>query len=299
MINKSKTKILITGANGLLGQSIINVNNDRFDICSTSKGESIYDLNGTLFKSMDILNSEDIDIIFSNFEPDVIIHAAAMTNVDWCEANPIYCNRVNIDGTQNIITACEKYSAHLIFISTDFIFDGKIGGYSETAQENPLSVYGKSKSAAEKLIQASNCKWTIARTSLVIGYFPYLMSTNIILWARKKLGKGDEINVVDDQVRTPTWSMDLAEGCLLIAKKKALGIYNISGSEKFSIIELVRQVAIHGGFDLSLIDRVNSATLGQLAMRPLISDLDISKAKRNLGFKPHSFEEVLDSIPYI
>ena len=299
MTNKGKTKILITGANGLLGQSIINVNNDRFDICSTSKGESIYDLNGTLFKSMDILNSEDIDIIFSNFEPDVIIHAAAMTNVDWCEANPIYCNRVNIDGTQNIITACEKYSAHLIFISTDFIFDGKIGGYSETAQENPLSVYGKSKSAAEKLIQASNCKWTIARTSLVIGYFPYLMSTNIILWARKKLGKGDEINVVDDQVRTPTWSMDLAEGCLLIAKKKALGIYNISGSEKFSIIELVRQVAIHGGFDLSLIDRVNSATLGQLAMRPLISDLDISKAKRNLGFKPHSFEEVLDSIPYI
>ena len=299
MINKSKTKILITGANGLLGQSIINVNNDRFDICSTSKGESIYDLNGTLFKSMDILNSGDIDIIFSNFKPDVIIHAAAMTNVDWCEANPIYCNRVNIDGTQNIITACEKYSAHLIFISTDFIFDGKIGGYSETAQENPLSVYGKSKSAAEKLIQASNCKWTIARTSLVIGYFPYLMSTNIILWARKKLGKGDEINVVDDQVRTPTWSMDLAEGCLLIAKKKALGIYNISGSEKFSIIELVRQVAIHGGFDLSLIDRVNSATLGQLAMRPLISDLDISKAKRNLGFKPHSFEEVLDSIPYI
>lgn len=299
MINKSKTKILITGANGLLGQSIINVNNDRFDICSTSKGESIYDLNGTLFKSMDILNSGDIDIIFSNFKPDVIIHAAAMTNVDWCEANPIYCNRVNIDGTQNIITACEKYSAHLIFISTDFIFDGKIGGYSETAQENPLSVYGKSKFDAEKLIQASNCKWTIARTSLVMGYFPYLMSNNIILWARKKLGKGDEINVVDDQVRTPTWSMDLAEGCLLIAEKKALGIYNISGSEKFSIIELVRQVAIHGGFDLSLIDRVNSATLGQLAMRPLISDLDISKAKRNLGFKPHSFEKVLDSIPYI
>lgn len=299
MTNKGKTKILITGANGLLGQSIINVNNDRFDICSTSKGESIYDLNGTLFKSMDILNSGDIDIIFSNFKPDVIIHAAAMTNVDWCEANPIYCNRVNIDGTQNIITACEKYSAHLIFISTDFIFDGKIGGYSETAQENPLSVYGKSKFDAEKLIQASNCKWTIARTSLVMGYFPYLMSNNIILWARKKLGKGDEINVVDDQVRTPTWSMDLAEGCLLIAEKKALGIYNISGSEKFSIIELVRQVAIHGGFDLSLIDRVNSATLGQLAMRPLISDLDISKAKRNLGFKPHSFEKVLDSIPYI
>ena len=137
----------------------------------------------------------------------------------------------------------------------------KLGDIRKLLEENPLSVYGKSKSAAEKLIQASNCKWTIARTSLVIGYFPYLMSTNIILWARKKLGKGDEINVVDDQVRTPTWSMDLAEGCLLIAKKKALGIYNISGSEKFSIIELVRQVAIHGGFDLSLIDRVDSATL--------------------------------------
>ena len=294
-----RIKLLITGANGLLGQSLIHVNNGRFDICATAIGESIYDTNRILFKSMDILNSDDIDIIFSEFKPDIVIHGAAMTNVDKCEANPIYCKRVNVDGTQNIIDACEKYSAHLIFISTDFIFDGKIGSYSETAKENPLSVYGKSKFDAEKLIQSSNCKWTIARTSLVMGYFPHLMSSNIILWARKKLAKGDKINVVDDQVRTPTWSIDLAEGCLLIAKNKSLGIYNISGSDKFSIIELVRQVAIHGDFDLSLIDRVDSLTLGQLAMRPLISDLDISKAKKDLGFKPHSFREVLDAIPYI
>ena len=294
-----RTKILITGANGLLGQSLIRVNNGRFDVCATAKSKFIFDSNRILFKAMDILNPDEIEIIFSDFKPDVVIHGAAFTNVDKCEADPSSCNKINVDGTQNVIEACEKHSSHLIFISTDFIFDGKTGSYSETAKENPLSVYGKSKFDAEKLIQSSNCKWSIARTSLVIGYFPDLMNSNIILWARKKLAKGDKINVVDDQVRTPTWSLDLAEGCLLIAKNKSFGIYNISGSDKFSILELVRQVAIHGDFDLSLIDRVDSQTLGQLAMRPLISDLDISKAKKDLGFKPHSFKEVLDAIPYI
>jgi dTDP-4-dehydrorhamnose reductase len=187
----------------------------------------------------------------------------------------------------------------LIFISTDFIFDGDHGSYSENSKPNPISIYGTSKWNAEKLIRASTIDSSIVRTSLVMGYFENLMTSNLILWVREKLSKGEKISIVNDQIRTPTWSVDLAEGCFLLIKNSAAGIYNISGSEKFRISELIMQVAEHGNFDSKLIKEVKTKELNQIAPRPLISDLDISKARRNIGFNPHSFKDVLDSMPYI
>ncbi|NDD50639.1 MAG: NAD-dependent epimerase/dehydratase family protein [Flavobacteriia bacterium] len=192
-----------------------------------------------------------------------------------------------------------EVGAHLIFISTDFIFDGAAGPYAEEAAAAPLSVYGQSKADAEELVKKASCPWTIARTVLVIGYVPGLSRSNIILWARGALSRGERIRVVDDQVRSPTWSMDLAEGCLLIAEKAATGIYHLSGPDTMSILELVQHVAAHGGYDATLIDRVSSDTLGQPAKRPPITGFDISKAQKDLGYSPHSFAEVLDVIPYI
>jgi dTDP-4-dehydrorhamnose reductase len=182
-------------------------------------------------------------------------------------------------------------------LSTDFIFDGKNGPYSEEAEPAPLSVYGWSKLRAEEAVKASGARYAIARTVLVIGYVPGLSRSNIILWARQALGRGERIRVVHDQVRSPTWSVDLAEGCLRIAEQGALGIYHISGPDTMSILDLVRRVADHAGLDASLIDAVSSESLGQAAKRPPITGLDISKARRDLGFSPHSFSEVLNRIP--
>ena len=298
-MNIPDKKILVTGSNGLLGQSIQYVNNGRFNICATGKGEPRIDMNCSDYETMDILNSKECDRVVRSFNPDVVIHAAAMTNVDDCETHPTVCNNINVEGTKNVIGACEKNGVHLIFISTDFIFDGENGPYSEDSKENPLSVYGKSKADAEKLVISSSCKWTIVRTTLVIGYFPGYKSSNIILWARNKLKTGERLSVVYDQVRSPTWSIDLAEGCLLIAEKGTFGIYNLSGPDTMSIVDLVRNVALHGNYDLTLIDEVDSKTLGQAARRPTMTGLDISKAKNEFGYKPHSFVEVLESIPYI
>ena len=294
-----KKRVLITGGNGLLGRSIISCNENRFELLVTGKRKFLFNGNDNRYSPLDILDSNQCDKVFSKFKPDYVIHAAAMTHVDKCEEDPDTCNSVNVDGTNNILKACEKYGSHLIFISTDFIFDGKNGSYSENSKPNPISIYGMSKWNAEKLIRTSTIDWSIVRTSLVMGYFEDLMTSNIILWAREKLSKGQEISIVNDQIRTPTWSMDLAEGCFLLIENRALGIYNISGSEKFRISELIMRVADHGSYNSNLIKEVKTKELGQIAPRPLISDLDISKARRNIGFNPHSFKDVLDSMPYI
>ena len=285
--------------NGLLGRSIISCNENRFELLVTGKQKFLSNGNDNRYSPLDILDSNQCDKVFSKFKPDYVIHAAAMTHVDKCEEDPDTCNSVNVDGTNNILKTCEKYGSHLIFISTDFIFDGKNGSYSENSKPNPISIYGMSKWNAEKLIRTSTIDSSIVRTSLVMGYFEDLMTSNIILWAREKLSKGQEISIVNDQIRTPTWSMDLAKGCFLLIENRALGIYNISGSEKFRISELIMRVADHGNYNSNLIKEVKTKELGQIAPRPLISDLDISKARRNIGFNPHSFKDVLDSMPYI
>ena len=294
-----KKRVLITGGNGLLGRSIISCNENRFELLVTGKQKFLSNGNDNRYSPLDILDSNQCHKVFSKFKPDYVIHAAAMTHVDKCEEDPDTCNSVNVDGTNNILKTCEKYGSHLIFISTDFIFDGKNGSYSENSEPNPLSIYGMSKWNAEKLIRTSTIDSSIVRTSLVMGYFEDLITSNIILWAREKLSKGQEISIVNDQIRTPTWSMDLAEGCFLLIENRALGIYNISGSEKFRISELIMRVADHGNYNSNLIKEVKTKELGQIAPRPLISDLDISKARRNIGFNPHSFKDVLDSMPYI
>ncbi|MDA8788040.1 SDR family oxidoreductase [Schleiferiaceae bacterium] len=295
----AKKRILITGANGLLGQSILHANQGRFDLAATGRGVQRGDLCGAEYYMLDTTNAEDYQRAFAAFSPDVVIHAAAMTQVDDCELQPELCHQLNVEATQRCIEACEAAQIHLIFISTDFIFDGSAGPYSEEAAAAPLSIYGQSKADAEALVMKAECPWTIARTVLVIGYVPGLSRSNIILWARGALSRGERIRVVDDQVRSPTWSMDLAEGCLLIAQKHATGIYHLSGPDTMSIFELVQQVAQHGGYDVELMDRVSSDTLAQAAKRPPITGFDIRKAEKDLGYHPHTFQEVLDVIPYI
>ena len=290
-------RILITGANGLLGQSLLFLGQNRHELLATGRGPARGDHFGFPYAELDSTKEEDYERVFEEFKPDVVIHSAAMTQVDDCEQDQEACNLLNVEATKYCAEACARHGVHLIFLSTDFIFDGKNGPYGEEAEPAPLSVYGWSKLRAEDAVKASGARYAIARTVLVIGYVPGLSRSNIILWARQALGRGERIRVVHDQVRSPTWSVDLAEGCLRIAEVGAEGIYHISGPDTMSILDLVRRVADHAGLDASLIDPVSSESLGQAAKRPPITGFDISKARRDLGFSPHSFSEVLNRIP--
>jgi dTDP-4-dehydrorhamnose reductase len=190
-----------------------------------------------------------------------------------------------------VVNAANKVNAHLIHLSTDFIFDGTAGPYKEDALPNPLSFYGESKLKAEEIIK-ENCKnWAMARTVLVYGLVADMSRSNIVLWAKDALENKKAIKVVDDQFRTPTLAEDLALGCSLIEKHNAQGIFNISGKDFMSIYELVERVAKYFNLSMENVEKTNSLTLKQPAKRPPITGFDISKAQNELGYQPHSFEE--------
>jgi dTDP-4-dehydrorhamnose reductase len=294
-------KILITGSNGLLGQKLVYKLRNRNDITciATARGNNrLAKQDGYVYESLDITDNENVNQVFAMYLPDVVINTAAMTNVDACETEKEACWAMNVAAVDNQVKALEKlkndnknYDPHFIHLSTDFIFDGTHGPLDENETPNPLSYYAESKLAAEKIVQASALDWAIARTVLVFGIVDNMSRSNIVLWVKSNLEQGKVINVVDDQFRTPTLAEDLADGCILIAQKRAKGIYNISGKDFYSILELANVVADYYKLDKSLIKPSKSADIKQPAKRPPITGFIIDKAKKELGYNPHSFTE--------
>lgn len=289
-------KILITGSNGLLGQKLVTLlsNKEGITLLATSKGANrISNTNGYQYQSLDITNELEVAAIFNTFKPDTVINTAAMTNVDSCESLQKECWELNVTAVKYLIKYAEQHQAHLIHLSTDFVFDGETGPYKETDQANPLSYYGKSKLAAEKLVQQANTKWSIVRTIIVYGVAENMSRSNIVLWAKQALEKGDPLTIVDDQFRSPTLAEDLAMGCWLIAEKQATGVFHLSGKDLMSIIELVYRVADFYGYDKSSVQPIKSSSLNQAAKRPPKTGFILDKAINELGYNPCSFEEGL------
>ncbi|MBN8703181.1 MAG: SDR family oxidoreductase [Bacteroidetes bacterium] len=294
-------KILITGSNGLLGQKLVYniLSRSNYKLIATSKGENrLKEKNGYKYESLDITSKQEVETILQKHLPDVIINTAALTNVDACETQKEECWNLNVLAVQYFVDTLtqlksETYNPHFIHLSTDFIFDGEAGPYKEEDKPNPLSYYAKSKYESEKIVQQSSISWAIARTIIVYGIVDNMSRSNIVLWAKDALTKKQNINVVDDQFRSPTLSEDLAEGCMLIAEKKATGIYNLSGPNTTSILDLVYQVADFWNLDKSLVTPIKSNTLNQAAKRPPRTGFILDKARKDLNYNPHSFSEGL------
>lgn len=298
-------RILVTGSNGLLGQKLVAALRDdkAVKLIATSRGEDRTPVRGAgmapkpgdyLYLPLDCTDETSVHRAFDETHPDAVIHTAAMTNVDACELDPVACRLQNVTAVENLVNASKNIDAHFIQLSTDFIFDGKNGPYSEEDRPNPLSIYGQSKWDAERLVMDSGLKkWAIARTIIVYGVAKGLSRSNVVLWAKGALEKGQPIKVVDDQWRMPTLAEDLADGCIRIAKRGAVGIYNLCGPDGMSILELVQRVGHFFNLDPSVITRVTSESLGQPAKRPPRTGFILDKARRDLGFAPKGFEEGL------
>jgi dTDP-4-dehydrorhamnose reductase len=289
-------KILVTGCNGLLGQKLVELLSSKSDhhLIATAKSKLIQRLQRGEFHSLDITNSIEVENVIFKTKPDVVINTAAMTQVDQCETEREKCWLANVDSVRYLIEACQKNKVHLIHLSTDFIFDGSHGPLDENEKPNPLSYYGESKLAGEMVVQKSLIDWTIIRTVLVYGVTKDMSRSNIVLWVKKSLEEGKNINVVNDQWRTPTLAEDLAMGCFLAATKKAKGIFNVSGSEMMTPYDIAVVTADFFNLDKSLIHQTDSTKFTQPAKRPPETGFIIEKAKRELGYQPHSFREGLD-----
>lgn len=289
-------KILITGSNGLLGQKIIlQLLNRDVEFLATSLGENrnpkCPDSNYT---SLDISNQSQVNAVIKEYLPDYIIHTAAITNVDYCEENVEECRNINVEGSNILFNVCQEINAHFMLLSTDFVFDGEKGNYSETDAPNPLSVYARSKFDAEQiLVQSEYASWSIVRTIIVFGEGINLSRSNIVLWAKEALAVGKPLTIIDDQYRSPTWADDLAWACIRICELNKNGIYHISGPERMSIFDLVLRIAKYHNLDTSSVQKTDSESLNQPAKRPPCTGFNLAKAENELGYRPKSFEECL------
>ena len=289
-----RKKVLVTGSNGLLGQKIIYslIERKDIDLLATSKGlNRLITKSGYRYVDLDITKNEEVKKVFENENPDAVINCAAMTNVDYCEENQDSCWEINVKAVENLAKSCEVSKSHLLHLSTDFVFDGKSGPYNENDKPNPLHFYAKSKLKSEEIVKKIMTNWTIARTIIIYGITDNMSRSNIVLWAKKEIENGNTINVVNDQLRSPTLAEDLAKGCISIIDKSAFGLYHLSGPKTYSILDLVYQVADFYNLDKSLILPVTSASLNQSATRPLSTGFDITKAKKDLDFNPVDFLE--------
>ena len=291
-------KVLITGANGLLGQHLTKLLLDKnYQVVATSRGESRlpFEPSGNYtYHSMDIANALETYSVMNLEKPDVVVHAAAVTQVDDCELRPQHCERINVQGTSQVLTDAETFSSHFIYISTDFVFDGEKGNYSEEEDTKPISIYGFTKLQAESMVQTSEIPFAIVRTCLVYGNLLQGTRSNIVSWVKENLEQGKTIRVVSDQERTPTYVGDLAKGIALIIEKKATGIYHISGKDWLTPYDIAIKTAQKYQLDASKIVKVDASTFKQPGRRPLKTGFVIEKARTELGYEPITFDEGLD-----
>ena len=291
----NRRKIFITGANGLLGQKLIQqlVKEGNFEVLASGRGKCRLPGGGFQYISLDIENEQAVKEILLKEKPDIIIHGAAITNVDDCELQPERCYSVNVKGTRLLLNFAEQINSHFILLSTDFVFDGKKGPLDETAIPSPVNRYGQTKLEAEEIVSKSELKWAIVRTVLVFGIAHDMSRSNLVLWVKENLEAGKEIQVVNDQYRTPTLAEDLAEGCILIAKKGAEGIYHISGPDFLTPYQMAMTTAEFFGLNQSLIKETDSLKFTQPAKRPLKTGFIIEKARKELGYNPKTFRTAI------
>jgi len=291
-----KNRILITGSNGMLGQRAAQFYSakENIELLATSVEEKSVD-DSVEYLSSDIKNRDTIKKVVHDYCPDFIIHTAAFTNVDLSEKLREDAWKINVKGVEYIAEAARAIDAHIIHISTDYIFDGKDGPYSENAIPNPVGYYGRTKLASENALRISGTFFTILRTNVLYG-IALKSRPDFVRWVINSLDKNDSIRIVKDQINNPTFIDDLVQGINKIIEFRKTGTYNIGGQEFLSRYDFTLRIADYFDLDKNLITPITTAELKQPAKRPLKSGLLILKAETELGYKPHTINESLTAM---
>jgi dTDP-4-dehydrorhamnose reductase len=288
-------KVLITGANGFVGYYIVrDLLNSNYTVIATGRGTCRLPFKDTAFTyvPMDFTDPFSIHDVFETYKPDVVVHAGAMSQPDACELNQADAYMVNVEGTVHLLTNAEEQKCFFVYLSTDFVFDGKEGMYAEDDKTGPVNYYGRTKLEAEEAVKEYPYQWAIVRTVLVYGR-SWSGRHNIVTLIKSKLEKGEEYNVVDDQFRTPTYVEDLSRGITTIVQKKATGVFHLSGKDVLTPYQLAIRTADHLSLSATRINRVTASSFSQPAKRPQRTGFKIEKARRELGYEPVSIDEGL------
>jgi dTDP-4-dehydrorhamnose reductase len=278
-------RILITGGSGLLGGALINASiNVGVDFIPTHHCTPV----GRRSVKMDIEDMEEIKRVLHEIEPDCVIHTAAMTNVDLCEDDPARAWAINAEATKHVADACNDAGTKLIYVSTDYVFDGQSGPYPEKAVTHPINVYGESKLAGERFTM-TNLGNVVARVCVLYG----VGRPNFVTWVIDSLRKNIPITVVTDQYNTPTYIGNCAQALLTMCTLDLNGTFHVSGRERVSRYEFARVIAEVFGLNKNLIKASTSNLLHQRARRPMDSSLIVEKAEKALGMRLANVREGL------
>jgi len=286
-----KKRILIIGSNGRLGQSLVKkiMRRKKTELmCSSVEKEPL--IKGVEYRKVDITQKHQVKKLVLDFVPDFIINAAAFTNVDKCESERELAWKINVTGVEHLAQYARLVDAHLTHVSTDYVFDGKNGPYSETDQPNPISYYGRTKFASENALAISGAKYAIVRTNVLFGPSEF-GEPDFVNWVIDSLTSGKKIRIVTDQINNPTFIPDLADGILRIVDLNKDGLYNLAGRELLSRYDFALRIAEHFALNKKLIEKIKTSDLKQPAPRPLKSGLIILKAETELNYKPLSLKE--------
>ena len=282
-------KILITGAFGQLGTSLCEVLSNE-SILAT--GRVIITTEKYRCIELDITNQKYVKDVIRDYNPDIIIHLAAMTDVDGCEKKPEVAFDVNVKATENLLA---NFNGKFIYISTDYVFDGEEGPYFESDKVNPVSVYGKTKLYGENLVQQSDIDWVILRSNIIFSYNDRTKAS-FVNWVVDSLKKRQMITVVNDQWNNPTWTNDLAKVISIIIEKNVGGLYHYGGGDFLNRLEFAKMIASTFDLDGTLIKPITTPELNWFAQRPLKSGLYTNKIELDLGIEALPIQKALDEM---
>ena len=278
--------ILITGAYGQLGSACSDVLGHRFNIIKTGARP----INNK--SKLDVSSKESVKNFLDQHTPDIILNLAAMTDVDGCERNPELAKQINYQGVVNL---CDGFNGHFIQLSTDYVFNGQNGPYLEEDPVDPISIYGKSKLAAEKYLIDINIPHTIIRANVLYSYLPKT-EASFLKWVVESLKDSKSINVVSDQLNNPTSTNSIADFINRVALSEIVGLYHYADSGIMSRFDFAQLIANVFNLDSDLIKPILTSDLNQTAPRPLNSGLRTQKIKNELSIYPPDVKESLKSI---
>lgn len=291
-------KILVVGANGFVGRQVLQtLEKSSYELYATSHHEDINPDGNHHFVQCDLSSVEETDKLLNNIQPHIIINAAALSAVDFCEEHQDMAQRINVGAVKQMAQYCKVTKNRLIHISTDFVFDGKTDQlYNEDDEKNPVNFYGQTKSDSEDLIMEMCKSYAIVRVVVVYGTPLPGQHSNIVLLVKNRLEAGEPVRVVNDQYRTPTYVGDIVKGIVSLLESDQNGIFHLCGKDYMSIADIAFKVAAHFGLDSSLIEPVSTAQMKEKTPRPQYSGLSIKKAQEVLNYEPLSFDQGLFKI---
>jgi dTDP-4-dehydrorhamnose reductase len=287
-------KLLITGASGLFGSKLAEI--------ATASDYTVYSgysrdpvTTGVPMK-FDVSDKDQVEEAFKEVAPEVVVHAAALSDVDKCELNNDLAWKINVEGARNIAEAVESNSAFLVYVSTDYVFNGETGLYVETDRADPINYYGFTKLKAEELVKNLVGEYCIARASVMYGSTPAAGKINFALWLINQLKKNEKAKIVTDQWNSPTLNTNLANMILEIIERKLTGTFHLSGATRISRYDFANVIAQTFNLDANLIDPCLSADLPWVAKRPRDSSLKTEKAQRALKNKPCQINQAVERL---